>query len=82
MTRLAIIIAMSASVFVGACGGSDPTPATNTGVVKTAPAQPTLTVDGLDPAACQAYADKQARLNPGKTWTARVNGTVCEVTAH
>lgn len=45
------------------------------------PTKQSLTVDNLDPAACEAYAAKQSRLNPnGPAWTFRMDGTTCVVT--
>jgi len=38
-----------------------------------------LRVDGLSGPECQAYAEKQTRLNPGSTWTSRMDGTTCVV---
>ena len=40
-----------------------------------------LRVSGLDEKACDDYAAKQTRLNPGsKAWTSKVDGTDCVVT--
>jgi hypothetical protein len=40
-----------------------------------------LRVDGLNGAECQAFAEKQTRLNPGSSWTSRMDGTTCVVSA-
>lgn len=70
-----IAVAVLGLVLGAGCSGSD-TPKTNDGAVKQS-----LTVDNLDPAACEAYAAKQSRLNPdGPAWTWRMDGTTCVVT--
>lgn len=60
---------------VGCSSGGDAEPRTGT------TEKPSLKVDNLDPAACEAYAAKQSRLNPGgPAWTFRMDGTTCVVT--
>lgn len=39
-----------------------------------------LRVGSMDPAACEAYAAKQSRLNDGPAWTAAMDGDTCVVT--
>lgn len=81
------VLGLVAGVGCGS-GGDTPTVKTQSGAEitttssSTAAAAPTLTVDGLDQAGCDAYAAKQTRLNPGKTWTAKLNGSTCELTSH